>query len=74
MVTRLVKIDGDDRTNLIGETKYGRYYGKSTDPKPTEGVNNADLFFEMDKTKNAEGEWVHRIFMFDADTASWLEQ
>ena len=76
-VTRIVTIDGDRRTNMIGETKYGRqaeYYGKSTDTKPIEGVNNADLFYEMDKTKNSEGETVHRIFMFDADAKEWIEQ
>ena len=41
------------------------YYGKSTDTKPIAGVQNADIFYEMDTQK---------VFMFDEDTSTWLEQ
>lgn len=41
-------------------------YGKSTEEKPTENIPNASIFYEMDGN--------HRIFMFDSDTKSWLEQ
>jgi hypothetical protein len=54
---------------FLTHTGYGlsraEYYGKSTDTKPTEGVENADIFYEMD-TKKA--------YMFDGDTKTWLPQ
>ena len=40
-------------------------YGKSSDAKPTEDVPNASVFYEMDTKK---------IFMFDEDSKTWLEQ
>jgi hypothetical protein len=49
MVTR--KIDG--------------MYGLSTDTKPTDCVENAQYFYEMDTGK---------VFMFDAQNCQWLEQ
>lgn len=41
------------------------YNGLSTDPKPTEGVKNADIFYEMDTKK---------VYLFDEDGQQWLEQ
>lgn len=41
------------------------YYGTSTDTKPVDGVNNADMFYEMDTKK---------LFLFDAENKKWLEQ
>lgn len=40
-------------------------YCKSTDVKPTEGIANATCLYEMDTKK---------IYMFDADTKTWIEQ
>lgn len=41
------------------------FYGLSTDEKPTEGVANASVFYEMDTTN---------VFMFDAENNVWHEQ
>lgn len=40
-------------------------YGLSTDTKPTEGVENGSVFYEMD---------THNVFMFDGENVQWLEQ
>lgn len=67
MITRIVKIDGDDFV-CSGDGKTCRraeYYGISTDTKPTKNVENADIFYEMD-TKKA--------YLFDKQNAKWLEQ
>lgn len=45
------------------------YVGKSTDPKPTEGVPNGSDFYEMDQVDGK-----HRLFMFDADEKEWILQ
>jgi hypothetical protein len=67
MITKVIKIDGDD--HAICESgdirKRVEYYGLSADTKPVEGVNNADIFYEMD-TKKA--------YLFDESGAIWLEQ
>ena len=67
MITRVVKIDGDDHVFCPDGNirKRVEFYGKSTDAKPTECVMNADIFFEMDTGK---------MFMFDGDTLEWLPQ
>lgn len=41
-----------------------QYEGLSTDTKPTTGVVNGSRFMELDSGK---------IYMFDADSAAWLE-
>lgn len=66
MITRFVEIDGDEH-GYTGSlmTKRSEYFGKSTDTKPTTGVMNADIFYEMDTRK---------VFLFDADDSVWLEQ
>ena len=38
--------------------------GLSTDTKPTDNVQNAEYFFEMDTGK---------VFMFDEENKPWLE-
>ena len=67
MITKIVKINGDDfRCSADGNTcRLVEYYGKSTDTKPVDGVNNADVFYEMDTKK---------LFLFDAENQQWLEQ
>ena len=67
MITRIVKINGDDLICQTGNNicRHAEYYGKSSDAKPTDGVNNADIFYEMDTKK---------IFLFDKDASAWLEQ
>ena len=67
MITRVTKIDGDDYIfmNNGDVRKRGEFYGKSTDTKPVNGVNNADLFYEMDTKK---------VFLFDEDNKKWIEQ
>ena len=41
------------------------YYGKSTDTKPIDGVENADVFYEMD---------TRQVFMFDKEDDVWIQQ
>lgn len=66
MITRFVEIDGDDYGYTGTKTaQRSEYFGKSTDTKPTKGVMNADIFYEMD-TGN--------VFLFDADNSEWLAQ
>lgn len=67
MITKIVKINGDDfRCSTDGDTcRRAEYYGKSTDTKPTDGVKNTDIFYEMDTKK---------LFLFDEDNGAWLEQ
>lgn len=50
----------------IGPGNTNTYYGKSTDTKPTDDlVPNASKFYCFDNQK---------VFVFDADTKSWVEQ
>ena len=78
MITCIVKTYGSHATGTYGTQ--GEYYGKSTDDKSTceaqtgRAPVNADLFYEMDKTANASGTMVHKVYMFDGDTATWVEQ
>lgn len=66
MITRFVEIDGDDHGYTGTKmAKRSEYYGKSGDTKPTKGVMNADIFYEMDTKK---------VFLFDADISDWVEQ
>ena len=41
------------------------YYGLHDDDKPTTGVPNASVFYEMD---------TQTLYMFDADSGDWVEQ
>jgi hypothetical protein len=67
MITIATKIEGEDYVVVPGGDlrRRGEFYGKSTDTKPVDGVNNADIFYEMD-TK--------RVFLFDEDGKTWIEQ
>lgn len=67
MITRATRIAGEDYVILPSRDirKRGEYYGKSTDTKPVDGVNNADIFYEMDTKK---------VFLFDEEKKLWLEQ
>lgn len=67
MITRVMEIDGESYVVLPGGDlcKRAEFYGKSTDTKPMDGVNNADIFYEMDTKK---------VFLFDAENKQWLEQ
>lgn len=44
---------------------HSEYYWLSTDEKPTEGVENADVGYEMDTKK---------VYLFDQANNVWLEQ
>ena len=67
MITRIGNINDLNCALRNGRnaTKQAEFYGKSTDTKPTEGVRNADVFYEMDTKK---------VFLFDEDGQAWLEQ
>lgn len=67
MITKIIRVNGDFFVSLPGgeRRRCAEYYGKSTDTKPVEGVQNAEIFYEMDTKK---------IFMFDAESSAWLEQ
>lgn len=67
MITKVIQIDGSEHAiQLNGDVrKVVTAYGKSTDVKPTEGYLNGDRLYEMDTKK---------VFMFDEDTNTWLEQ
>ena len=51
----------------VKENEFFRYecYGKSTDEKPTTNMTNGSTFYEMDTKK---------LFMFDEESRSWIEQ
>lgn len=67
MVTKVITIEGESYVVMPdGDLcKRVEHYGKSTDTKPVDGVNNADIFYEMDTQK---------VFLFDAENKKWLEQ
>jgi hypothetical protein len=67
MVTELFMVDGETRAYCPdGDIRKRRkFYGKSTDTKPTEGVRNVDTFYEMDTGD---------LYLFDEDSGSWLKQ
>lgn len=54
--------------NKIGgqmTTKDTEFFGLSTDTKPTEEIENASIFYEMDTKK---------LFVFDEENKIWIEQ
>jgi hypothetical protein len=67
MVTELFMVDGETRAYCPdGDIrKCRKFYGKSTDTKPTEGVPNGQGLLEMDT-----GDY----YKFDLDTKTWLKQ
>ena len=67
MITRFIEIEGDDH-GIHSDTdiyKRSEFFGKSSDTKPTKGVRNADIFYEMD---------TQTVFLFDEDDGVWLAQ
>lgn len=67
MITKHIEIEGEEyRVCKDGDLeKVVTYFGKSSDTKPVDGVNNADRFYEMDGGK---------VYMFDEDALTWVEQ
>lgn len=65
MVTEVVMgKDGHRCIHGNGKVTYrSEYYWLSTDEKPIEGVENADIGFEMDTKK---------VFIFDETNRTWL--
>ena len=61
MVTKVVEINGSKYIYIDNKAfcRHAEYYGKSTDIKPVEGVNNSDVFYEMDTKK---------VFLFDEES------
>lgn len=45
--------------------RYAEYYGLSTDDKSTIEAHNADVFYEIDKSKT---------YIYNEDAAQWMEQ
>ena len=64
MITKFIEIAGNI-VNAKTLNKQSGYFGLSTDEKPTNQVNNADAFYEIDTKK---------IFLFDEDGKTWIEQ
>lgn len=67
MITELFEVDGEIRAREVGSKirKRRKFYGKSADPKPTEGVKNVDMFYEMDTGD---------LYLFDEEAGEWLKQ
>lgn len=67
MITRFINIDGDEHgVHADGSIcKRETIFGLSTDVKPTSGIRNADIFYEMDTQK---------VSLFDEANSAWLEQ
>lgn len=68
MITKLYNSHGASVTVYPRVTAYRsrlEIYGKSTDEKPTEDIQNADIFYEMD---------TQDVYLFDEETKTWLKQ
>ena len=68
MVTEVIHAKGGGQTCVHEDgstSQRSEYFWLSTDEKPTEGVENADIGYEMD-TK--------RVFLFDDTNKNWIEQ
>ncbi len=50
--------------SMVTATSTEKYFGLSTDQKPTENVSNGDCFIEMDRGK---------IWFFDKENSAWIE-
>lgn len=53
---------------MITATTFDRCYdyrGLSSDEKPTKGVGNGSVFYEMD---------TQEVYMFDQATSTWIKQ
>lgn len=47
------------------QTRVDEYYGKSTDIKPIENIENGSTLYLMD---------TQEVYMFDKDTVTWIKQ
>ncbi len=68
MITEVIHVKGGGQVSYHANgtsTNRSEYYCKSSDPKPHDGVENADILYEID-TGN--------VYLFDADTHTWLLQ
>ena len=66
MITKVVHANGTQvSSHSSGKiTNRAEFYCLATDPRPTDGVQNADILIEMDTGK---------VFIFDADNKLWRE-
>ena len=68
MITEVIHVTGGGQVSYHAngtKTNRSEFYCKSSDPKPNEGVENADILYEMDTGK---------CYLYDADAHTWLEQ
>lgn len=67
MVSEIVHTNGCQKSVHEDGTITNRseYYWKSTDEKPVEGVENADIGYEIDTKK---------VYLFDGSDKIWIEQ
>lgn len=67
MVTEVIHAKGGQISVHADGTRSQRseYYWLSTDVKPSEGVENADVGYEMDTKK---------VYLFDLTNKVWIEQ
>lgn len=78
MIKCIVKVYGSHATGTY--TTQGEYYGLSTDDKNAceeqtgRAPENADLFYEMDRTDDGSGNMRREVSMFDGDSKTWLPQ
>lgn len=65
MITKVITANGDEiAVGADGSLRpVATYYGMSSDPKPTEGVNDADRYQEKDTGD---------LFIFDEACKQWL--
>ena len=64
MITEILSDDLGVRPD--GRTvRRSEYYWLSSDEKPIEGVDNADIGYEMDTKK---------VYLFDEQNQTWIEQ
>ena len=54
-----------NRAAYQSQPRNSDFYGKSTDNKPVYNIRNGDIFYEFDTQK---------VYMFDEETKSWIEQ
>lgn len=52
-------------THKTSAGQVNEYFGKSSDTKPSSGVPNASIFYEIDTGD---------LYMFDEDSQTWIEQ
>lgn len=64
MITKIITAKGGEFAVEDGHLRpVETYYGLSSDAKPTEGVNNADRYLEMDTGD---------VYLFDGSGNRWL--